>query len=308
MNYYPELTAGSTILVVDDTPANLSLMSDLLKDSYQVRIANRGERALEIARSETPPDLILLDVLMPELDGYEICRRLKADTKTQSIPVIFITAMADAGNEGVGLALGAVDYIAKPFNKTVVKARIRIHLQLQRQSRLLESMAFLDALTEIPNRRALDLALEMGWKRGLACATPLSYILMDIDQFKQFNDHYGHGFGDECLVRVAQALQQCAQHYGHQVGRYGGEEFAVVLADTETEQALRIAQALHDSVAALQIPHARSAVAPFVTISSGVATIQPDDAKQPQLVVEAADTMLYEAKDAGKNTTCSVCL
>jgi diguanylate cyclase (GGDEF)-like protein len=305
MNKLPTFVGEATILVVDDTPANLSLMSNLLKDTYKVKVANCGERALEIAQSETPPDLILLDILMPGLDGYEVCRRLKANEATKDIPIIFITAMADVENESMGFALGAVDYIAKPFNKTVVKARIRVHMQLKRQSSLLENLVFVDALTEVPNRRALDQTFAQEWARSLRSGSPLSYILIDIDLFKQFNDHYGHGSGDDCLVRVAKALHGCVQRPSDCLGRYGGEEFAAILAHTDLEQALQVAQNFHASVAALRVPHAHSEVAAQVTISIGVATTVPHSEQTPHFLSDAADRMLYAAKHAGKNTTRS---
>lgn len=303
MSNFPAQAGEATVLVVDDTPANLSLMSSLLKDTYKVKVANNGERALEIAQSDTPPDLILLDIMMPGLDGYEVCRRLKALESTKDIPIIFITAMADVENESMGFALGAVDYISKPFNKTVVKARIRVHMQLKRQSRLLENLVFMDALTEIPNRRALDQTLAQEWARSVRSGQPLSYLLIDIDLFKQFNDHYGHGSGDECLARVAKALHSCVQRPGDCLGRYGGEEFAAILANTDLDQALQVAQYLHTSIAALQIPHAHSAVAPQITISVGVATTRPDADQNSKLLSETADRMLYAAKHGGKNTT-----
>ena len=305
INNFPAFAGEATVLVVDDTPANLSLMSSLLKDTYKVRVANCGERALEIAQSDTPPDLILLDIMMPGMDGYEVCRRLKEQESTKDIPIIFITAMADVENESLGLALGAVDFIAKPFNKTVVRARIRVHMQLKRQSRLLENLAFMDALTEIPNRRALDQTFAHEWARSLRTGSPLSYILVDIDLFKQFNDHYGHGSGDECLTRVAKALHSCVQRPSDCLGRYGGEEFAAILADTDMDQALQVAQHFHASVAALQIPHAHSAVAPQVTVSIGVATAESLVDQRMHVLSNAADSMLYAAKQAGKNTTRS---
>lgn len=292
-----------TILVVDDTPANLSLMSNLLRDTYRVKVANHGERALEIAQSDTPPDLILLDILMPDMDGYEVCRRLKSHDATKDIPIIFLTSMSDVENESKGFSLGAVDYIAKPFDKMVVKARIRVHMQFKRQSRLLENLVFVDALTEIPNRRALDQAFEREWSRCLRVGAPLSYLLIDIDLFKQYNDHYGHGQGDDCLRRVAQALHGSVNRPGDYLGRYGGEEFAAVLADTDTDSALQVARHLHDSVAALEIPHRYSSVAPRATVSIGVATMVPKAGQSLTTLAEAADRMMYEAKSTGKNTT-----
>lgn len=306
MDNVPALGSEATVLVVDDTPANLSLMSSLLKDTYKVKVANSGARAMEIAQSDPPPDLILLDIMMPDLDGYEVCRRLKANESTKDIPIIFITAMGDVENESMGFALGAVDYISKPFNRTVVKARIRVHMQLKRQSRLLENLVFLDALTEIPNRRALDQTFAQEWARGVRSGQPLSYILIDIDLFKQYNDHYGHGSGDECLARVAKALHGCVQRPSDCLGRYGGEEFAAILANTDMEQAQKVAQHFHASVAALQIPHAHSEVAAHVSVSIGIATTQPTADKSPHWLSEAADRMLYAAKHGGKNTTRSL--
>ncbi len=306
MNNFPSFMGEATVLMVDDTPANLSLMSSLLKDTYKVKVANSGERALEIAQSGTPPDLILLDIMMPGMDGYEVCRRLKAQESTKDIPIIFITGMADAENESLGLSLGAVDYVSKPFNKTVVMARIRVHMQLKRQSRMLENLVFMDALTEIPNRRALDQTFAQEWARSLRSGIPLSYVLIDIDLFKQFNDHYGHGSGDECLVRVAKALHGCVQRPSDCLGRYGGEEFAAILANTDMDHALHVAQHFHESIAALRIPHAHSGVAAQVTISIGVATVQPAVGQNLHLLSDAADQMLYAAKHAGKNTTRSL--
>lgn len=305
MDNFPTLGGDATVLVVDDTPANLSLMSSLLKDTYKVKVANCGARALEIAQSGPPPDLILLDIMMPELDGYEVCRRLKAQESTKDIPIIFITAMGDVENESMGFALGAVDYISKPFNKTVVKARIRVHMQLKRQSRLLENLVFLDALTEVPNRRALDQTFAQEWARSVRSGLPLSYVLIDIDLFKRYNDHYGHGSGDECLARVAKALHGCVQRPSDFLGRYGGEEFAAILANTDMDQALQVAQHFHASVAALQIPHAHSEVAAQVTVSIGITTTQPTADNSMLWLSDAADRMLYAAKQGGKNTTFS---
>ncbi len=306
MDNFPAPGGEATILVVDDTPANLSLMSSLLKDTYKVKVANSGARAMEIAQSDPPPDLILLDIMMPEIDGYEVCRRLKAQEATKDIPIIFITAMGDVENESMGFALGAVDYITKPFNKTVVKARIRVHMQLKRQSRLLENLVFLDALTEVPNRRALDQTFAQEWARSVRSGLPLSYVLIDIDLFKRYNDHYGHGSGDECLARVAKALQGCVQRPSDCLGRYGGEEFAAILANTDLDQALQVAQHFHASVAALQIPHAHSEVAAQVTVSIGIATAQPTADNSMPWLSDAADRMLYAAKHGGKNTTRSL--
>jgi diguanylate cyclase (GGDEF)-like protein len=295
------------ILIVDDERLNINVLNVLLRDDYKIMAATNGEQALKAASSGSP-DLILLDIMMPGMDGYEVCRQLKTMATTQSIPIIFITAMVDAENETRGFDLGAVDYISKPFNSSVVKARVGVHMKLKRNSDLLESLASLDALTEIPNRRALDQALEQEWARCLRTGSAISYAMIDIDLFKQFNDHYGHGAGDDCLVRVARSLNGCLQRPSDLVARYGGEEFAAVLADTDAQGARCIAEHFHAAIAILQIAHACSEVAPQVTISIGAATALAKPNLTPKQLSEAADRMLYAAKESGRHTTRSVCL
>ncbi len=292
------------ILIVDDERININMLNALLKTDYKIMVATNGEQAIKAA-STGLPDLILLDILMPGIDGYEVCRRLKSNATTHNIPIIFITAMGDSENETMGFALGAVDYISKPFNSAVVKARVGVHLRLKRQNDLLESLASMDALTEVPNRRAFDLTRALEWKRAQREGLPISFVMIDIDQFKQYNDNYGHGAGDECLARIARAINGCVQRPGDFLARYGGEEFAAILTGTHRDGALQMAQRLHAAVANLAIPHAHSNVAPVVTISIGVATTVPADPLTPELLSEAADKMLYQAKESGRDTTCS---
>lgn len=288
------------ILIVDDERLNLNLLNALLKSDYKIMVATSGEQALKGALSGKP-DLILLDIVMPDMDGYEVCRQLKADSKTQQIPIIFISAMSDAENETRGFELGAVDFISKPFSNSVVKARVGTHLRLKRKSDLLEKLVSLDGLTEIPNRRALDEAREREWARCLRTGTPLSFVMIDIDLFKQYNDHYGHGAGDECLIRIAKTLWHCAQRPGDLVARYGGEEFAAILPDTDLEGAMRMAEHFRSAIAALNIPHACSSAAPHVTVSIGVAETTASSATGAEQLFAVADKMLYQAKAAGRN-------
>lgn len=290
------------ILIVDDERININLLNALLKPDYKIMVAANGEQAIKAAVTARP-ELILLDILMPGIDGYEVCRRLKAMTATQTIPIIFITAMGDVENETMGFALGAVDYISKPFNSAVVKARVGVHMKLKRNGDLLENLASMDALTEIPNRRAFNLIRSQEWARCLRDGTPLSIAMIDVDMFKQFNDNYGHGTGDDCLARIARALGDCVQRPGDFLARYGGEEFAAILANTETDGATRMAERLHEAVAALQIPHAFSRASSHVTISVGIATAVPADGVSPEMLTETADRMLYQAKESGRNTT-----
>lgn len=292
------------ILIVDDERININLLNALLKTDYKIMVATDGEQALKAAMTGKP-ELILLDIVMPGIDGYEVCRRLKATAATQSIPIIFITAMGEVENEAMGFALGAVDYIAKPFNSAVVKARVGVHMKLKRNGDMLENLASMDSLTEVPNRRAFDQTRKQEWARSLRDGLPISFVMIDIDMFKQYNDNYGHGAGDECLTRIAKTLNGCVQRPGDLLARYGGEEFAAILINTPEEGALRMAEVFHAAVAALQIPHAFSATAPHVTVSIGIATAIPSPSLTADILSEAADNMLYQAKNAGRNTTRS---
>lgn len=302
MNSFAAPGQRARILIVDDERINISILNALLKTDYKIMAATTGDQAIKAAATGLP-DLILLDILMPGIDGHEVCRRLKSNPATQHIPIIFITAMGDAENETMGFALGAVDYISKPFSSAVVKARVGVHLRLKRQNDLLESLASMDALTGIPNRRAFDQVRMAEWKRSQREGLPISFVMIDIDQFKQFNDNYGHGAGDECLARVARAINGCIQRPADFLGRYGGEEFAAILTGTARDGALQLAQRFHAVVADLQIAHAHSSVAPHVTISVGVATTIAHEDLHPETLSEAADRMLYLAKQAGRNTT-----
>lgn len=293
------------ILIVDDERININILNNLLKHDYKLMAATSGEQALKAA-VDGQPDLILLDILMPGMDGHQVCRKLKSNPATQTIPIIFITAMGDAENETIGFALGAVDYISKPFNNAVVKARVGVHLRLKRQNDMLENLASLDALTGVSNRRAYDLARDAEWRRCLRGKMPISFIMIDVDQFKQYNDNYGHGAGDECLSRIAKAINICIHRPGDILARYGGEEFSAIMSNTDREGALQMAQQFHAAVADLAISHEHSTVAPHVTISVGVATTTPSDGITPEQLSAAVDKLLYQAKESGRNTTCSI--
>ena len=293
------------ILIVDDERINITLLNALLKTDYKIMVATNGEQAIKAAMT-SKPELILLDILMPGIDGYAVCRRLKEMPETQSIPIIFITAMGDVENETMGFSLGAVDYIAKPFNSAVVKARVGVHVKLKRRNDLLENLASMDALTEIPNRRAFNETCAREWARGQREQMSISFAMIDVDAFKAFNDNYGHGAGDDCLARVARAINSCVQRPGDFLARYGGEEFAAILLDTDMQGAESIAANLHAAVASLQIPHAYSAAAPLVTVSVGIATTIPAAGMHANQLSEAADKMLYLAKSGGRNTTRSI--
>jgi len=290
----------SRILIVDDIPANIKSLNAILADDYNVIFAADWRKGLELA-GRMSPDIILLDIMMPDMDGYEICRRLKSESETMEIPVIFITALDSEADEEKGLSFGAADYITKPFRPVIVRLRVRNHLQLKLQRDRLESLTMTDGLTGIGNRRSFDRHLDDEWRRCARMHIPLSAIMVDIDHFKAFNDNYGHTAGDDCIRDIAQALATVPTRAGDLVARYGGEEFACLLPGTDAEGARTIAERLLDAVNDLAIPHAWSNVTGSVSISAGVGTVVPIGDGDLGGLMKMADAMLYEAKNAGRN-------
>lgn len=292
------------ILIVDDEPTNVRALAELLRHDYRIQVATNGTKTLELAAAAAPPDLILLDIEMPDLSGFEVCRRLKNDERTSAIPVIFVTARNRMEDEELGFNLGAADYIAKPFFPTIVRARVRNHVNLKIKTDLLEKLSLRDGLTDIPNRRSFNERLAEEWARATRKQEPLSLAMMDIDHFKRYNDHFGHGAGDDCLRRVARALPGVLSRPADFVARYGGEEFVVLLPDTEPAGALAIAEQLRQVVEALAIPHAAGTSYPMVTLSIGVATRPPGTDITGEQLLKAADEALYQAKAQGRNRAC----
>jgi diguanylate cyclase (GGDEF)-like protein len=289
------------ILLVDDVPKNLQILGNTLKsDDLTVAFATNGKKALEYVQKKQP-DLILLDIMMPDMDGYEVCKRLKEDAQTMHIPIIFITAMSDADDEYRGFELGGADYITKPFNPRLVRARVESQLRLKRKTDLLEKLSSIDGLTEIPNRRQFDETLSNEWARARRAQSNISLILIDIDFFKQYNDHYGHAAGDKCLQKVAKTLKHSLKRPADFVARYGGEEFVVILSEIDHQSALMMANKLNESIFQLELPHGASQVSEYLTISLGIATTIPQDDQRHESLLETADKYLYEAKSSGRN-------
>jgi diguanylate cyclase (GGDEF)-like protein len=297
---WSDLAVNGRILVVDDAMENIQILNGALEGEHEVLFALNGEKALELARGRRP-DLILLDAMMPGMDGYAVCAALRAASETRDIPVIFVTALKTPEDETRALAAGAADFITKPVNAAVVRARVRTHLTIKRQSDALRALTLTDALTAVANRRAFDQRIEAEWRRCARAQLPIALILVDIDHFKAYNDSYGHQVGDACLVQVGAAMRRVAARPQDLVARYGGEEFAILLPQLDARGAEGVARRLQAELVQLAIPHAASPTSPVLTVSMGIAALVPADARAPADLVQQADTLLYQAKGAGRN-------
>jgi len=294
------MQVNPSILIVDDERLNRSTLAELLQPHYQVLLAKNGSTALDIARNERMSlALILLDVSMPGMNGYEVLQRLRADERTAHIPVIFITGQSDEAAEEYGLRLGAADYVSKPIRPAVLLARVKNQVDLFLRKRELEKLALADGLTGLANRRHFDQFLESSLRRSQRSGEHLGIALIDIDHFKQFNDHYGHLQGDDALRSVAHTMRQYAQRAGDLAARYGGEEFAFVcLGDAQSlPQAM---EGFRHAIHTLAIPHAGTP-AGQLTVSAGVVVCSPQRNITEAELLALADQLLYQAKTAGRN-------
>lgn len=288
------------ILVVDDDVYSLKALGEAFADAYQVLVAKDGAEAVKIAQ-ENSPDLIILDILMPGIDGYQVLDALREDVSTQNIPVIFLTVKDEPIDEASGLNRGAVDYWTKPFSAPIARARARTQLELKDHRDRLARQAMTDGLTGVLNRRALDDVCAREFRRSQRNGWPLAFILADVDHFKLYNDHYGHQAGDDCLKQVARAIEASMARAGDAAARFGGEEFACVLPETDEAGALKVATQIQTAVAALKIEHAQSKTAAYVSISIGVALTSDPDTRDAAALVKHADAALYQAKAQGRD-------
>jgi len=307
------------ILVVDDSPTiRAGLRIQLSRLNHEVVEAGSGQSALELWNA-TRPDLVLLDVMMPGMDGYETARQMRAHGQEEWVPIIFLSSMEADQDLERAIEAGGDDYLVKPVSPVVLGAKIRaMHrlenmrkrlLEMSRElaasNRQLEMLSRQDGLTNLANRRYFDAYLATELRRASRSGEPLSLILIDIDYFKLYNDGYGHQGGDECLKRVAGCLMAVCNRAADLAARYGGEEFVLVLPSTPPEGALRVATSLAATIEALAIPHAQSKVSEHITISQGIVTTRadvPSDADLgPEHLIERADIALYRAKERGRN-------
>ncbi len=288
------------ILLVDDEPGSIELLAGIFGDEYEILFATEGEKAVGLALTEEP-DVILLDVMMPGIDGYEVCRRLKAEERTADIPVIFITACGDLEAESRGLESGAMDYIHKPFTSSVVKVRTSNQIELKRAREALTRLSITDGLTQLANRRRFDEVIRREHARLARSDGQLSLLMLDLDHFKGYNDTYGHLQGDDCLRRVAAVISGVIRRPADLAARYGGEEFVCILPETTHEGAVRIAEKIRRNVEELAIPHGNSGVTDHVTVSLGVITARCTAEMGVSAIIAQADEQLYAAKAGGRN-------
>ncbi len=322
MDSIENITRDARIMIIDDDPGTVEILSRIVKGIGKVYATTKGLDAMNLARS-CLPDLILLDIEMPDISGFDVCAVIKSDPLFVDVPIIFVTSHQDREIESRALTSGAIDFIHKPPHPLVVKARVKNYLTLKRQTDHLKLLSSLDGLTGIANRRCFDTALHQEWRRAFRNQTPLALLLVDVDYFKQFNDTYGHQAGDQCLRVIADVLANIVKRPGELAARYGGEEFVILLPYCTQEQTVFLAEMICAEVRMLALPHETSDVAATVTVSIGISSIETikktrasdqssyregflidsDDLGAEDLVL-TADQAMYDAKHEGRNRVC----
>lgn len=287
------------ILIIDDSVLQVAHLSSILKDDYDITAAHTAAEGLEYAKSGEY-SLILLDVIMPGIDGFTLLKMLQEELVTQRVPVILITSLSDIENEERGLMLGAVDYIVKPFHPLIVKARVRTHIKLYQYRTQVEQQSMTDQMTGVANRRSHDINSITKWNKASRLQVPFSVCMFDIDKFKVYNDTFGHPAGDRVIASVAQTVSSRLKRSTDFFARYGGEEFvAILLGDADTA-AFEHMKTIRRAVEELHIPH-NPEVSQWVTISIGGVTVTPQIGNSYEAYLKIADTMLYDAKKFGRN-------
>jgi len=288
-----------TILITDDEKMNVEILGDILSPTYNLLISRSGPRTLELA-NEHKPDLILLDVLMPGMSGFEVIEKLKESEITAKIPVIFITGLTSTEDEERGFFLGAVDYITKPFKKAIVKARVNTHIKIIDQMRTIERIGMMDPLTKISNRRGFEEQLNTEWRRAYRETSAISALIMDIDNFKLYNDTYGHQQGDTALITFAEIASNTLLRSVDFPARWGGEEFIILLPGTGIDGAAEVAEKVRRNVERTAIP-TEDGVDTRITVSIGVNSVIPGSETPTEDFISKADQAMYKAKESGKN-------
>lgn len=287
------------ILIVDDSTIQATQLKSILDADYEITIAQTAEEGLKFARFEDY-SLILLDVVLPGMDGFMLLKKLQEEIITRSVPVILITSLSDIENEQRGFTLGAVDYITKPFHPVIVQARVNTHVKLYRYRKQVEMQSMTDQLTGIANRRRYELYSLDKWEEVVRLQIPFSVCMIDIDKFKVYNDTFGHPAGDKVITAVANVLSSSLRRATDFVARYGGEEFVAIVVGDEAKKVFEYIEQIRQQVEELHIEQDPS-VGKWVTISCGGVTVVPQCNDKYSTYLQIADAMLYDAKKDGRN-------
>jgi len=290
------------ILVIDDQETIIAMLKKILEEEYVFHCSDNGKEGIKLAE-KLCPDVILLDILMLDMDGFEVLEQLKNCEATKEIPVIFLTSLKEDINEEKGLALGAVDYIRKPFSASIVRLRVRNRLKIIEQMRTIEQLSMIDQLTDIPNRRNFEERIKSEWGRALRDQLPISILIIDLDKFKQYNDKYGHQQGDALLKAVANVFKETLKRPGDFAARWGGEEFIVLMQNTELAGAQEIAEKIRSRIEQLETMYQEKTVTK-ITASIGINSKKRGQSSAINEFISRADMALYEAKNSGRNKSC----
>ena len=295
-------TKKNSLLIVDDENANLKVLTHILGSDYTIYTATNGKNAIKKAL-ELLPDLILLDILMPEMDGYQTLSQIKNTDVIKKIPVVFITGLDSEEDEEKGLSLDAADYITKPFSAPIVKLRVRNQIQIVNQLRTIEHLSMIDQLTHLPNRRSFDNRLVVEWKQAIRENTPISLLMMDLDRFKSYNDTYGHQQGDVILKVISKVFADSLRRPADFAARWGGEEFTVLLPNTPLDGAIEVAEIIRSNVEKTLIENTTGENSDEIkiTVSIGISSITPKQHDSIDTFITNADEALYTSKKTGRN-------
>lgn len=297
----------NTILIIDDSKSNILALNYILSSDYIILATKSGQNGIDISIKQVP-DLILLDIMMPDVDGFEVLRILRENPKTQDIPIIIISGLNNNQGEEKSLRLGANDYISKPFSPIIVKLRVLNQMKIINQLRAIETLSMTDPLTKIFNRRAVETRMEENWKKSVINGSHLAILIVDIDNFKNINDTYGHPYGDIILERVTEIIKNTLRRSADYVGRWGGEEFIIVLPNTNMIGAIQVGEEIRKNVSNSHKRYSDESIKSKTTISIGVYSSIPKNTIDNTTVynfISNADEALYQAKNTGKNKVVS---
>jgi diguanylate cyclase (GGDEF)-like protein len=293
------MEAKNRILIVEDSKISVMHLVQILQDEYDLIIASNGTAAIQMAK-EYKPDLILLDIIMPELDGYETLELLKVSAVTRDIPVVFISSLDEESDEERGLSLGAADYITKPFSPVIVKLRVFLQMRISNQLKTIQRLSMMDHLINISNRNYFDRRLHEEWDRAYRNSESIALMIVDVDHFKEYNDIHGHRQGDAALISVANTVMGSLNRPSDIVARWGGKSFAVLMPETDHGGVVKVSGRILEAVMKTAIPDP-AGEGTFVTVSIGANVGQPASKDALHKFISLTETALYRAKGKGRN-------